>query len=205
MARRKPKRPQRPNHWKEIIGGHRYVFGTDNDIPLTVKQIAQALAQINRFGGHARCVYTVAQHSVFCSQMLDFDPHLAMAALLHDAPEMIIGDIVSPMKWQFGKRWMAPVQAEEQRAMRTIVRALGVPQFERFDDFTKAAVKRADLVAVVTEKRDLMSKAKAVRWETPEYQGWPPAHPQKVEPVGPADAAALFVQRFKVLKRRLAA
>lgn len=189
----------KPGKWKELVGGHRYVFGRDNHLSLTVQQLAHALSQINRYTGHTRKPYSVAQHCVHCSEYLDFDAGWAMAALLHDAPEIIIGDLSSPLKWHLGQRWMAPVRAEEARAMRCIAHALGVPRFAELSPIVQAAVKQADLVAMMTEKRDLLDPS--CQWS--DYSEWPAPHPARIEPSAAPEAARLFVRRFKTLKRRL--
>lgn len=70
-----------------------------NDIVL--EDIIHALSLINRYNGHTRFPYTVAQHSVYVAQ-LEYkhsqDARKAMAALMHDAAEAYIGDIVRPVK-----------------------------------------------------------------------------------------------------------
>jgi hypothetical protein len=60
--------------------------------------IAHALARINRFSGHTREPYSVAQHSVYVARAVArYSPKLGLAALLHDAHEAYIGDITSPV------------------------------------------------------------------------------------------------------------
>ena len=58
--------------------------------------IAQALSQICRYGGHTRSHYSVAEHSVLVSEK--FKGEMAFAALLHDAAEAYLGDVISPLK-----------------------------------------------------------------------------------------------------------
>lgn len=185
-------------HWIEIIGGHRYVFGRPNDIGLTAEQLAKALSQINRYTGHtdARLPYSVAQHSVFVSELLDIDPEWAMGGLLHDAPEIVIGDVSSPLKWYLGKENLAPLVAEENRAYATILKALGLKL--TLPVLAEQAIKHADLVALVTEKRDLLSAS--VEWGNFKEI---PAHPRRIVPQSPPVAARRFVKRFNDLKKRL--
>lgn len=64
-----------------------------------LEEMAHALSHINRFGGHARFPYSVAQHSVHVMQYVErYDAPWARLALLHDAPEAYLGDIVRPLK-----------------------------------------------------------------------------------------------------------
>jgi hypothetical protein len=61
-----------------------------------IKDLAHALSRLCRFGGHAREHYSVAQHCLIVSLLAP--PEFELAALLHDAPEAYLGDVVSPLK-----------------------------------------------------------------------------------------------------------
>lgn len=117
-----------------------------------IEEIAHALAQINRYTGHAARPYSVAEHSLLACDIvasMGLDCHAQMAALLHDAHEAYCGDVATPVKQVLGVAWPA---FENTQAM--LVR-------EAFHIRTahtahRAAVKRADLIALATERRDLM-------------------------------------------------
>lgn len=61
-----------------------------------IRDIAHALAHINRFTGHTHGTYTVAEHSVLCSYF--GNPDEALEKLMHDASEAYLGDVSSPLK-----------------------------------------------------------------------------------------------------------
>lgn len=64
---------------------------------IDILDIASALSKVCRFGGHVREFYSVAQHSVLCAQLAS--PAAKRHALLHDAAEAYIGDLVRPLKY----------------------------------------------------------------------------------------------------------
>lgn len=72
---------------------------------LTIEDVANALAKINRFFGHTVVPWNVAQHSVLTCRLLErtyslqnVDREVLLAALLHDAPESVLGDVATPLK-----------------------------------------------------------------------------------------------------------
>lgn len=145
-----------PSHW--IVTAH----GADHPIsgpavllPGTaprIEVIAHALAQINRFTGHAARPYSVAEHSLLVCDIVaanGHNHHAQRAALLHDAHEAITGDMASPVKWTLGTEWIG-FEAAHARMMRQAFHCQTA--YTAF----RHAIKHADLVALATERRDLM-------------------------------------------------
>ncbi len=98
---------------------------------IDIGDIAHALSNVCRFGGHCREFYSVAQHSVHVAQWAyeataeDYsyiDPSMAsevaLWGLLHDAPEAYIGDMVRPLK--HGSDCGVEFQQVERRIMDAI-------------------------------------------------------------------------------------
>jgi hypothetical protein len=84
-----------------------------------LRDIAHALAQIPRFGGHASERYTVAQHSLRLAKLVP-TPELRLPGLLHDAAEAYIGDIPTPLKRVPAVQWI------EEQILRAIFYHFGI-------------------------------------------------------------------------------
>lgn len=90
---------------------------------IDIRDIAHALACVNRFNGHARAPISVAQHSVHVCQLVE-RPHRRQA-LLHDAAEAYLGDVT---KWLKATDCMAGYREAEARAWAVIAAAFDVPE-----------------------------------------------------------------------------
>lgn len=134
----------------KLISG-RY-FDYTNPTPLTLFEVASALAKLCRFTGHTYPLYSVAQHSILAAQLVP--PEHALQALFHDATEAVMGDMNSPLK-----HLLPEYKAIEDRCAKVILPGLGVPAK------LSPEVKHADLVMLATEKRDLM--------QSDEFDVWP--------------------------------
>lgn len=108
-----------------------------------ILDIAEGLAKESRYNGHTRGFYSVAQHSWLCSHVVA--PAFQLEALLHDAAEAYCKDIPRPLK-----ECLADYQAIEARVDGAIRAKFGLPPT------MSAAVKKADLILLATERRDLM-------------------------------------------------
>lgn len=136
------------------------------------EDIAHALSRTNRFSGHTHGEpYSVAHHSMLVADLLaswGAPPEVVREGLLHDAGEAYYGDTVSPVKRALddldpGKvcQSMVLLRIGIDRVVRS---ALMLPEHET------PIVKRADLVALAIERRDLFgAKAEPHDWKLPEY------------------------------------
>lgn len=122
---------------------------------IALPDIAHALSLINRFNGHTVRPYSVAEHSLLVADIAERElgitsPHVLLAALLHDAHEAYTGDMVTPMKQLLGAAW----ELEEARIERQVLKTFGL-----LTAYATAAeaIKRADLIALATERRDLIA------------------------------------------------
>lgn len=107
------------------------------------RDIAHALANACRFGGHTRKFYSVAQHSCIVADLVP-EPY-KLAALLHDATEAYCGDMVRPLK-----EIMPQYRAIERGIWEAICRRFWL------NPVLPVYVLDADMIALATERRDLM-------------------------------------------------
>jgi len=121
---------------------------------ISILDIAHALANTNRYTGHAARPISVAEHSLLVVEILEREaaehrPEVLLAALLHDAHEAYTGDLSSPMKQLLGPLWAT----EERRIQHSVLHTLNsLTHYLRHE----CLIKHADLMALATERRDLM-------------------------------------------------
>lgn len=158
-----------------------YINSTIDDID--IEDIAGALSNICRFAGHLSEFYSVAQHSVLCSQLVA--PEFAFEALMHDAAEAYCLDIPAPLK-----ALLPDYRQIETRTDQLIRLKFGLPLDETY------LVKYADLTMLATERRDLDIDDGSI-W--PILDGIPPTDLFEIHPLRPGQAFGLFINRFNEL------
>ena len=185
--------PPGPGPYLQTVSG-RWVNPFDPDPgQLDGGDIARALANQCRFGGHSRVFYSVAQHSVIVSELVEQrggDVEDVFAALMHDATEAYLGDMPHPLKHR------SPLGAAFKDAEDHLERAL----HERFG--IKPAVpeiKRADRALLATERRAFSSED----WHWPELEGVEPLD-LELTAWPPDEAARTFAERYAELDARRA-
>ena len=127
---------------------------------ITLYDISHGLGQINRFAGHCRRPYSVAEHSLLVADIAQrrygLDVSGQLAALFHDAHEAYVGDVSSPIKSLLDDTWHH-LEARIERTVR-ICFALLVPC-----DVYADTIKACDIIALATERAQLMPKS-ATPW-----------------------------------------
>lgn len=161
--------------------GYTFDFLHPEQSKFSIGDIAHALSHICRFTGHTKHFYSVAQHSVAVSHMVQ--PELAMQALLHDAAEAFIGDVAKPLKM------LLPDYAVIEKRVEAEV-------FSRFGLEVNLAleVKAADYLQLVIEMRDLMP-ARSDYMDKDQPNVRLDIYP-KILPLRPKQARHLFLNRF---------
>ena len=122
----------------------------------TLTDIAGALSKICRFGGQCQRFYSVAEHSVMCAAQARDDGYaidVIAAALMHDAAEAFIGDVVKPLKV------MLPEYDVIEKRMESVIAAKYKIEFKQ----TSGKWKEIDRAMLIAERRAMFTPDK-VTW-----------------------------------------
>ncbi|MAW87778.1 MAG: hydrolase [Phyllobacteriaceae bacterium] len=161
-------RPEAPlRAWQRMLSGRRLDLLDPSPLDVEIVDIAHGLARVARWNGQTAGdhAFSVAQHSliveqVFKAMMPAASADQQLAALLHDAPEYVIGDMISPFKAVMGGGY----KVVEERLQEAIHLRFGLPA--RMARTLKAAIKRADIVSAYFEATELagFSEREAVKY-----------------------------------------
>lgn len=181
-----------------MLSGRRLDLLDPSPVDIEIEDIAHGLARVARWNGqtvgdHA---YSVAQHSVLVEEIAahlrpDMAPKWRLAALLHDAAEYVIGDMISPFKAALGFDY----RNFEARLESAIHIRFGLPVVTPAP--VKLVIKAADRASAFLEATQLAgfehSEALAL------FGAAPPHFRAHMAPAAPDEAARRYVQRFQVL------
>ena len=191
-----------PRAWQRMLSGRRLDLLDPRPADIEIADIAHGLSRVARWNGQTTGThaYSVAQHallveSIVAGEASDGGRDLLLAALLHDAPEYVIGDLISPFKAALGLDY----KTFEIRLLGAIHRRFGLP--DALPGNWSAAIKSADRIAAYWEATRLAGFSVG---EARLYFDAPPAGaedvPQAVIEAWPtATAHARFLARFAAL------
>ena len=180
--------PSAPGPYLQTVSG-RFVNPFDPDPEqLDIGDITRALANVCRFGGHCRSFYSVAQHSVIVSELVEQrggDVEDVFAALMHDATEAYLGDMPHPIKHR------SPLGAAFKAAEDHLEQVIA----ERFDIKPDVPeIKPADRALLATERLAFSAE----NWHWPELDGVEPLT-LELTAWSPDEAAEKFAARYAEL------
>jgi 5'-deoxynucleotidase YfbR-like HD superfamily hydrolase len=142
--------------WQRMLSGRRLDLLDPSPLDVEIEDVAHGLARVARWNGQTRgpAIFSVAQHSILVAAIADLiEPRLPRRArlmtLLHDAPEYVVGDMISPFKAVVGHEY----RAVEARLLAAIQIRFGLPAEQ--PEETKALIKRADRIAAFLEATEL--------------------------------------------------
>jgi len=181
-----------------MLSGRRLDLLDPSPLDIEIEDIAHGLARVARWNGQTlgEHAFSVAQHSLVVEEVAihirpGLEPQWRLAALLHDAPEYVIGDMISPFKAALGVDY----KAFEARLEAAIHLRFGVPA--RLPPPVKTLLKQADRASAFFEAVQLAGFSAA---EALAFFGSPPeGYGLVIEPLPPAAAQARYLERFRTL------
>jgi uncharacterized protein len=181
-----------------MLSGRRLDLLDPSPMDIEIEDIAHGLARVARWNGQTvgEHAFSVAQHSVVVEEICahiqpTLEPKWRLAALLHDASEYVIGDMISPFKAALGVDY----KKFEERLEAAIHIRFGIPA--KAPAAIKKLIKQADRACAFFEATQL---AGFTHTEALEFFGEPPAgYVLAIELLSPAQAQSRYIQRYNVL------
>ncbi|QIG49255.1 HD family hydrolase [Nordella sp. HKS 07] len=197
-----PRKTDEPRAWQRMLSGRRLDLLNPSPLDIEIEDIAHGLARVARWNGQTKGAhaFSVAQHSLLVEALLvhmhdNLDHHARLAALLHDAPEYVIGDMISPFKAALGVDY----KAFEHKLLAAIHLRFGLPA--AVSETLAGKIKKADQIAAYLEATQLAGFSLE---EAGKFFGRPKGLDgargfHALRPLAPNDAEAAYVRKFKQL------
>ncbi|KUJ76617.1 HD domain-containing protein [Ruegeria profundi] len=156
-----------PRAWQRMLSGRRLDLLDPTPVDIEIEDIAHGLAFVARWNGQTAgdFAYSVAEHSLLVEQLFSRIAPKApvkwrLAALLHDAPEYVIGDMISPVKSAVGPDY----GALDDRLSAAIHIRFGLPA--AVPKTVKRQIKKADKISAWMEATQIagFSEAEATKF-----------------------------------------
>lgn len=188
--------------WQRMLSGRRLDLLDPSPFDIEIEDIAHGLAFVARWNGQTKgdWPYSVAEHSLLVEAIFgDVQPDVAaswrLAALLHDAAEYVVGDMISPVKHAVG----ADYRALEDRLIAAVHARFGLPV--DLPAKVAKAVKTADRQSAYLEATQLagFDHDEAVRFFGRPLPGLKDRYRLELRP--PTEVKSTFIARFEALQR----
>jgi uncharacterized protein len=184
--------------WQRMLSGRRLDLLDPSPFDIEIEDIAHGLSRVSRWNGQTlgEHSFSVAQHSVlvldiFCAKEPQSPATDQLHALLHDAPEYVIGDLISPFKTAVGMDY----KSLERKLERAVHLRFGL-KADPGPDLHKR-IKVADITAAYWEATLLagfdLAEAEVI------FGNRPSGKAPELVPLSAVDAKSLFMSRFKGL------
>jgi len=191
----------KPRAWQRMLSGRRLDLLDPSPLDIEIEDIAHGIARVPRWNGQTKGahIFSVAQHTLLVDtlarQQGPLDDKLRLAIMLHDAPEYVVGDMITPFKAVIGDSY----KAVEARLLSAIHLRFGLPA--HLPASLARMIKQADRAAAYLEATRLAGFAEA---EARKFFGVPPKLSPALErdylTPWPADTAeARYLERFAKL------
>ncbi len=191
-----PRAPKRA--WQRMLSGRRLDLLDPSPFDIEIEDIAHGLARVARWNGQTSGDYafSVAEHSVVVEKLFSIlNPKSSreekLMALLHDAAEYVVGDMISPFKTALGIDYTDI----EQRIEQAVHLRFGLPPHPRTS--LKKAIKTCDIYCAYFEAIQIAGFSQA---EADQCFTKPPGDIRiKIKPLSVVDAKELYIHRFTEL------
>jgi 5'-deoxynucleotidase YfbR-like HD superfamily hydrolase len=191
--------------WQRMLSGRRLDLLNPSPLDVEIEDIAHGLARVARWNGQTRGdhAFSVAQHCVLVEGIAThFEPGLdrrwRLASLLHDSPEYVIGDMISPFKAAVGLDY----KAFERRLLAAINLRFGLPAI--VPQWVERLIKRADKTAAFLEATQLagfsITEAHKFFGRPKGLSGEGGMGLRALKPLAPNDASAQYLRKFRQLQ-----
>ena len=192
-----------PRAWQRMLSGRRLDLLDPSPLDVEIEDIAHGLARVARWNGqtHGDHAFSVAQHcvlveAIFAQVNAASTRQQRLMALLHDAPEYVIGDMISPFKAALGLDY----KAFEAKLMTAIHVRFSLPATDRG---TEILIKQSDKFAACLEATQLagfsIEEAHRIFGRPKVLERTETGHFHTLVPLSPNAAKQLYVQRFRSL------
>lgn len=193
--------------WQRMLSGRRLDLLDPSPLDVEIADIAHGLARVARWNGQTSGdhAFSVAEHSLIveeiaCQLKPDLTPRWRLAVLLHDAPEYVIGDMISPFKAVMGGAY----KAVENRLQAAVHLRFGLPA--TLPPAIKKLAKRADIICAYYEAVELAGFGET---EAAKIFGKPLGYKPNgsiparlgLSPLPASKAQAAFLLRFETIEK----
>jgi 5'-nucleotidase len=191
--------------WQRMLSGRRLDLLDPSPLDVEIADIAHGLARVARWNGqtHGAHIFSVAQHTLLVETVArarwpSLDRAARLAILLHDAPEYVIGDMISPFKAVIGGSY----KVVEARLLAAIHLRFGLPP--KHGEAILKIIKAADRGAAFLEATRLagFSAAEAQRFFGPPPKLSPAIERDYLTPWSAGTAEKRFLERFSALAKQ---
>ncbi|MEZ5946835.1 MAG: HD family hydrolase [Hyphomonas sp.] len=193
-----------PRVWQRMLSGRRLDLAHPSPMDVEIEDIAHGLARVARWNGQTKGehAFSVAEHSVIVERICrKLDPSMTakqgLTALLHDSPEYVIGDMISPFKALLGEGYKG-VESRLQEAIHIRFGLVAVTPVK-----LKKLIKKADMICAWFEATQLAGFEAA---EADRFFGHPPEGIRlRLAPKSVPEAEDVFLARFRQLMTEIGA
>lgn len=193
-----------PRAWQRMLSGRRLDLLDPTPMDVEIEDIARGLAFVARWNGQTQGdhAYSVAEHSllverIYSDQQKTPNPKWQLAALIHDAPEYVIGDMISPVKAAVGLGY----KELDDRLVAAIHIRFGLPAV--LPKSVKAAIKKADKISAWLEATQIagfsLDEANKIFGKFPLAS----AYQDQIILRPPTQTRAAFVERFNEISDQM--